>query len=141
MICNHIKNKSEFLCFHNCSQTLILQNIDAKIVICLYFLSFFFQIVGSFWYLLAVERNDACWQKNCTAAIKCKKDFLYCGNQGMEDYRAWNRSILKSNCSAEDNNQFDYGIYSNALSSGIVSSKKFVSKYCFCLWWGLQNLR
>lgn len=97
-------------------------------------------IVGSFWYLLAVERNDACWQKNCTAAVKCKKDFLYCGNQGMEDYRAWNRSILKSNCSAEDNNQFDYGIYSNALSSGIVSSKKFVSKYCFCLWWGLQNL-
>lgn len=97
-------------------------------------------IVGSFWYLLAVERNDACWQKNCTAAVKCKKDFLYCGNQGMEDYSAWNSSILNSNCSAEDNNQFDYGIYSNALSSGIVSSKNFVSKYCFCLWWGLQNL-
>lgn len=97
-------------------------------------------IVGSFWYLLAVERNDACWQKNCTAAVKCKKDFLYCGNQGMEDYDAWNRSILNSNCSADDSNQFDYGIYSNALSSGIVSSKKFVSKYCYCLWWGLQNL-
>lgn len=97
-------------------------------------------IVGSFWYLLAVERNDACWQKNCTAAVKCKKDFLYCGNRGMEDYRAWDSSILNSNCSADDNNQFDYGIYSNALSSGIVSSKKFVSKYCFCLWWGLQNL-
>ncbi|KAH8481854.1 hypothetical protein Peur_068536 [Populus x canadensis] len=97
-------------------------------------------IVGSFWYLLAVERNDACWQKNCTAAVKCKKDFLYCGNRGMEDYGAWDSSILNSNCSAEDNNQFDYGIYSNALSSGIVSSKNFVSKYCFCLWWGLQNL-
>lgn len=97
-------------------------------------------IVGSFWYLLAVERNDACWQNNCTAAVKCKKDFLYCGNQGMEDYDAWNRSILNSNCSADDSNQFDYGIYSNALSSGIVSSKKFVSKYCYCLWWGLQNL-
>uniref|UniRef100_A0A6M2EDS3 Cyclic nucleotide-binding domain-containing protein n=1 Tax=Populus davidiana TaxID=266767 RepID=A0A6M2EDS3_9ROSI len=97
-------------------------------------------IVGSFWYLLAVERNDACWQKNCTAAVKCKKDFLYCGNQGMEDYKAWDSSILNSNCSADDSNQFDYGIYSNALSSGIVSSKKFVSKYCYCLWWGLQNL-
>lgn len=97
-------------------------------------------IVGSFWYLLAVERNDACWQNNCTAAVKCKKDFLYCGNQGMEDYGSWNSSILNSNCSADDSNQFDYGIYSNALSSGIVSSKKFVSKYCYCLWWGLQNL-
>lgn len=97
-------------------------------------------IVGSFWYLLAVERNDACWQKNCTPAVKCKKDFLYCGNQGMEDYGDWDSSILNSNCSAEDSNQFDYGIYSNALSSGIVSSKKFISKYCYCLWWGLQNL-
>ncbi|KAG6740870.1 hypothetical protein POTOM_056339 [Populus tomentosa] len=87
-----------------------------------------------------VERNDACWQKNCTAAVKCKKDFLYCGNQGMEDYSDWDSSILNSNCSADDSNQFDYGIYSNALSSGIVSSKKFVSKYCYCLWWGLQNL-
>ncbi|KAF9662741.1 hypothetical protein SADUNF_Sadunf18G0085800 [Salix dunnii] len=97
-------------------------------------------IVGSFWYLLAVERNDACWQKNCTDAVKCKKDFLYCGNQHMEGYDAWDSSNLNSSCSAQNNNQFDYGIYSNALSSGIVSSKKFISKYCFCLWWGLQNL-
>ncbi|KAB5514499.1 hypothetical protein DKX38_028405 [Salix brachista] len=98
-------------------------------------------IVGSFWYLLAVERNDACWQKNCTDAVKCKTNFLYCGNQNTKDYDAWNSSNLNSSCSAQNNNQFDYGIYSNALSSGIVSSKKFISKYCFCLWWGLQNLR
>uniref|UniRef100_A0A6N2M2H0 Cyclic nucleotide-binding domain-containing protein n=2 Tax=Salix TaxID=40685 RepID=A0A6N2M2H0_SALVM len=97
-------------------------------------------IVGSFWYLLAVERNDACWQKNCTDAVKCKINFLYCGNQNMEGYNVWDSSNLTSSCSAQDNNQFDYGIYSNALSSGIVSSKKFISKYCFCLWWGLQNL-
>ncbi|KAG6739843.1 hypothetical protein POTOM_057458 [Populus tomentosa] len=98
-------------------------------------------ILALFCSMSIVERNDACWRKNCTAAVKCKKDFLYCGNQGMEDYGAWDSSILNSNCSAEDSNQFDYGIYSNALSSGIVSSKKFISKYCYCLWWGLQNLR
>ncbi|CAK7338191.1 unnamed protein product [Dovyalis caffra] len=98
-------------------------------------------IVGSFWYLLAVERNDTCWQENCTDAVKCQKNFLYCGNQHMdEDYAAWDGSILQSNCSAGDDAKFDYGIYSNALTSGIVSSKKFISKYCFCLWWGLQNL-
>ncbi|WJX25330.1 putative cyclic nucleotide-gated ion channel 5 [Trifolium repens] len=62
-------------------------------------------IVGSFWYLLAVERNDFCWKK------------------------AYN-----------DNPPFDYGIFTQALKSGIVSSNKFLSKYVYCLWWGLQNL-
>ncbi|XP_024967208.1 probable cyclic nucleotide-gated ion channel 6 isoform X2 [Cynara cardunculus var. scolymus] len=33
-----------------------------------------------------------------------------------------------------------YMLASHALSSDIVSSREFVSKYCYCLWWGLQNL-
>lgn len=102
------------------------------------------QIVGSFWYLLAVERNDFCWQKACSGN-GYNKNFLYCGNQYMEGYSAWqNRSkdILTSQCSVDnDNSPFDYGIFKQALSSRIVSSKKFFSKYCYCLWWGLQNLR
>lgn len=73
------------------------------------------------------------------------KDFLYCGNEGMPGYSDWNstsESVLNSQCSADgDNPPFDYGIYASALSSGIVSTMKFVSKYCYCLWWGLQNLR
>ncbi|OIW21214.1 hypothetical protein TanjilG_31082 [Lupinus angustifolius] len=102
-------------------------------------------IVGSFWYLLAVERNDSCWQKACSESIDnvCDKNFLYCGNQYMNGYSAWqdkSEGILNSECSTGDNAPFDYGIFSQALSSGIVSSKKFFSKYCYCLWWGLQNL-
>ncbi|KAF7806532.1 putative cyclic nucleotide-gated ion channel 5 [Senna tora] len=99
-------------------------------------------IVGAFWYLLAIERNDSCWQTACSEN-GCNKNFLYCGIQHMEDYSAWqNRSdILKSKCSADDENPpFDYGIFLQAFKSGIVSSKKFISKYCYCLWWGLQNL-
>ncbi|XP_030523545.2 probable cyclic nucleotide-gated ion channel 5 [Rhodamnia argentea] len=99
-------------------------------------------IVGALWYLLAVERNDTCWQKACTGT--CTKDFLYCGNEGMPGHSAWNNiseSVLNSHCSAGgDNPPFDYGIYSSALTSGIVSTMNFVSKYCYCLWWGLQNL-
>ncbi|KAK6942303.1 Ion transport domain [Dillenia turbinata] len=104
-------------------------------------------IVGAFWYLLAVERNDACWQEACHKNHPtCKTSFLYCGNQGMAGYDDWNNTntingVLSSNCTASDDNQpFDYGIYTQALTSGIVSSKKFVSKYFYCLWWGLQNL-
>ncbi|KAD4180061.1 hypothetical protein E3N88_28652 [Mikania micrantha] len=74
-------------------------------------------IVGAFWYLLSVERNDTCWQRACRKG-NYTTNFLYCGNDHMDGYDKWR----------------------NALSSGIVSSTKFVSKYCYCLWWGLQNL-
>lgn len=100
------------------------------------------QIVGAFWYLLAVERNDSCWQNACKDV--CQKDFLYCGNEHLPGISAWQNKrdgILKGNCSTEDSSPFDYGIFKQALSSSILSSKKFVSKYCYCLWWGLQNLR
>ncbi|XP_050885322.1 probable cyclic nucleotide-gated ion channel 5 [Lathyrus oleraceus] len=100
-------------------------------------------IVGSFWYLLAVERNDFCWKKACSDNGYNKK-FLYCGNQYMEGYSSWqnkSEAILTSQCSADNESPpFDYGIFTQALKSGIVSSNKFLSKYCYCLWWGLQNL-
>lgn len=108
------------------------------------------QIIGALWYLLAVERNDTCWQKACkesnrSAETECITSFLYCGNQGLPGYDAWNRTnhpIFNGTCSGDDGvDQFDFGIYTNALTSGIVSSNKLLSKYCYCLWWGLQNLR
>ncbi|KAL0427826.1 UNVERIFIED_CONTAM: putative cyclic nucleotide-gated ion channel 5 [Sesamum latifolium] len=102
-------------------------------------------IVGAFWYLLSVERNDTCWQRACKRSGKCITDFLYCGNQNMPNYNIWSNisdSVLTSACPVDDdkNMPFDFGIFRQALSSGIVSSRKFLSKYCYCLWWGLQNL-
>ncbi|KAI3444025.1 hypothetical protein Pfo_000690 [Paulownia fortunei] len=102
-------------------------------------------IVGAFWYLLSVERNDTCWQKACKRSKKCSTDFLYCGNQNMKDYNIWSNisdSVLSSACPVDDENNppFDFGIFRQALSSDIVSSKNLLSKYCYCLWWGLQNL-
>ncbi|XP_051140698.1 probable cyclic nucleotide-gated ion channel 5 [Andrographis paniculata] len=103
-------------------------------------------IVGSFWYFLSVERNDTCWKKSCKDSGNCTStEFLYCGNQMMKGYDIWNStssSVLNSDCpvDVEDNAPFDFGIFRQALSSGVVFSKKFLSKYCYCLWWGLQNL-
>lgn len=104
------------------------------------------QMVGAFWYLLAVERKDDCWHSACHSNNSiCQPDYLYCGNSGLQGYDNWNKSsetVLQTNCAADgDNPPFNYGIYSNALKSGIVSSKKFISKYCYSMWWGLQNLR
>ncbi|XP_027072839.1 probable cyclic nucleotide-gated ion channel 5 [Coffea eugenioides] len=103
-------------------------------------------IVGALWYLLSVERNDYCWQKACktTRLGKCETNFLYCGNQNMKDFNSWSgisESVLNASCGVGvENPPFDFGIFEQALSSGIVYSKKFISKYCYCLWWGLQNL-
>ncbi|GAA0169431.1 ligand-gated ion channel [Lithospermum erythrorhizon] len=101
-------------------------------------------IVGSFWYLLSAERNDTCWQRACKHNTTCSTSFLYCGNQGMDGYHAWSiisESVFNTSCSVDvDNPPFDFGIFEQALKSGIVSSRHFLSKYCYCLWWGLQNL-
>ncbi|XP_078433611.1 putative cyclic nucleotide-gated ion channel 9 isoform X2 [Wolffia australiana] len=101
-------------------------------------------IVGAFWYLLAVEREDACRHEACDSSSPCDAKFLYCitgDRAGLADWRLFGQRVLNSYCSADDgNSNFDFGIYQQALSSGIVASKKFVSKYCYCLWWGLQNL-
>ncbi|KAJ0488201.1 putative IQ motif, EF-hand binding, cyclic nucleotide-binding domain, Ion transport [Helianthus annuus] len=100
-------------------------------------------IVGAFWYLLSIERNITCWQEACEKSGH-NTSFLYCGNNDMPGYNSWSNissSVLTENCSPDgDNPPFDFGIFKQALTSGIVSSKKFVLKYCYCLWWGLQNL-
>jgi cyclic nucleotide gated channel len=62
--------------------------------------------------------------------------------EGYSDWEKINHGVLGSRCSIiDENSQFNYGIYTQAISSGIVTSKTFFSKFCYCLWWGLQNLR
>lgn len=102
-------------------------------------------VVGALWYLLSVERYDTCWQEACHHnGTTCNTDFLYCGNSNMNGYVAWSKisnQVLNASCPVEgDNPPFDFGIFQSALSSNIVFSMKFLSKYCYCLWWGLQNL-
>ncbi|KAL8150744.1 hypothetical protein V2J09_020552 [Rumex salicifolius] len=104
-------------------------------------------LVGAFWYLLAIERTDTCWRQACSSNnTTCNTHFLYCSSnlQDMNGYSKWHNissSVLDTQCTTKgDNPPFDFGIFSQALSSSITSSTKFVSKYCYCLWWGLQNL-
>ncbi|XVE91207.1 hypothetical protein DITRI_Ditri20bG0135800 [Diplodiscus trichospermus] len=102
-------------------------------------------IAGAFWYLLAVERKDTCWRKACIGSGKCKIDFLYCGNKHMQGFADWRRvsqNVLGSKCGIKEHglSAFNYGIYTQAVESRTVSSNIFFSKFCYCLWWGLQNL-
>ncbi|PNX96210.1 cyclic nucleotide-gated ion channel 8-like protein, partial [Trifolium pratense] len=103
-------------------------------------------ISGSVWYLLSIERNDTCWTNACKAVQGCNTHFLYCGSsnkhiRGYESWRNVSEKVLKSKCFVDDGNSpFNYGIFSQAIESGICSSIEVFPKFCYCLWWGLQNL-
>ncbi|KAK8967854.1 putative cyclic nucleotide-gated ion channel 5 [Platanthera guangdongensis] len=101
-------------------------------------------IVGAFWYLLAVERQDDCWHQACSKYGGCLWDFLYCSDYHLDGFDQWfnvSSGVLKSQCSVDvDNPPFNFGIYTQAVTSGIITSKKFVTKFYYCLWFGLQNL-
>lgn len=104
-------------------------------------------VVGACWYLLSVEREDSCWRKSChNNSQVCKLDYLYCGNNNDAGFNNWSNNsyniLYVTDCPASDSGDgpFNFGIYSSALNSRIIASRKFVQKYFYCLWWGLQNL-
>ncbi|KAG0447929.1 hypothetical protein HPP92_028081 [Vanilla planifolia] len=101
-------------------------------------------IVGAFWYLLSVERQDDCWRLACSKHSDCTWDFLYCSDRHHDGFDQWfnvSREVLQNQCSVDvDNPPFNFGIYTQAVTSGVITSNKFVSKFCYCLWFGLQNL-
>ncbi|URE08947.1 cyclic nucleotide-gated ion channel [Musa troglodytarum] len=92
-------------------------------------------ILGAFWYFLSVEREGTCWRKAC-AQTDCKTDSLICGWQNNQK-----NSFLGDACpiSPENGTIFDFGIYLQALQN-VVGSEKFLEKFFYCFWWGLQNL-
>uniref|UniRef100_A0A0E0BSJ9 Cyclic nucleotide-binding domain-containing protein n=1 Tax=Oryza glumipatula TaxID=40148 RepID=A0A0E0BSJ9_9ORYZ len=105
-------------------------------------------MVGAFWYLLSIERLDDCWRENCKVLKfhQCKK-YMYCGggNLGQSGFLEWRtmiRQVLVMECAPADEagTGFQYGIFTTAIQSGVVSTTNLVAKVLFCLWWGLQNL-
>ncbi|KAL4285711.1 hypothetical protein AHAS_Ahas19G0013500 [Arachis hypogaea] len=100
-------------------------------------------ITGSVWYLLAIERNDTCWNNVCLEDNRCNSHFLYCGstNKHIPGFDAWknvSEEVLVKKCFVDG--EFNYGIFAQAIKSGIVASVEVFPKFCYCLWWGLQNL-
>ncbi|KAI5070246.1 hypothetical protein GOP47_0014589 [Adiantum capillus-veneris] len=90
---------------------------------------------GAFYYLLAVEREDACWREVCKDP-GCDVRYLDCKVRRSEGYQL-NTTDLQASCTTSN---FDFGIYKGALDNGIISTSKFVDKYVYCLWFGLRNL-
>ncbi|XP_019176565.1 PREDICTED: probable cyclic nucleotide-gated ion channel 14 [Ipomoea nil] len=101
-------------------------------------------VLGASWYLLSIERHATCWKSACKleqSPIRCSLHFLDCGNSfsGLDKPRWANSTRVFTNCNPNNPKFFNYGIYGNAVTNNVVSSK-FLEKYFYCLWWGLQNL-
>ncbi|KAJ6344000.1 hypothetical protein OIU76_005688 [Salix suchowensis] len=98
-------------------------------------------IFGAFWYLLSIEREDACWHEVCKDKIICHTTYWYCGNHRPEKYTFPNGSCPYTQPDQVHNSTgFNFGIFIDVLDSGVVQSTNFPRKFFYCFWWGLRNL-
>ncbi|RYR05389.1 hypothetical protein Ahy_B06g085247 isoform C [Arachis hypogaea] len=98
-------------------------------------------VVGAFWYLFSIERETTCWQKACNRSnATCNKEDMYCNNHqgGLSTIS----TFLNASCPIKETNTtlFDFGIFLDALQSGVVESRDFPQKFFYCFWWGLKSL-
>ncbi|KEH40404.1 putative potassium channel, voltage-dependent, ERG [Medicago truncatula] len=96
-------------------------------------------VLGAFWYLFSIERETTCWQEACRSNIMCNTAYMHCNPRGGFKSIA---KFLNDSCpiQEEDKKLFDFGIFLDALQSGVVESRDFPSKLFYCFWWGLKNL-
>lgn len=95
--------------------------------------------------MFSVERKYSCWRDHCGHDVNCKK-YLYCGGSD----KVANMTIvdmLKDSCpftnpdDIKDSSVFNFGIFAEALESGVMETTDFPMKFLYCFWWGLRSLR
>nr|XP_023891978.1 cyclic nucleotide-gated ion channel 1-like [Quercus suber] len=93
-------------------------------------------VLGAFWYFFSIQREMACWDIACENHPRCVHSSLNC------DHSLGNYTFLNDFCPIKTPNTtlFDFGIYLEALQSGVAESTDFPQKFIQCFWWGLQNL-
>ncbi|KAK6141992.1 hypothetical protein DH2020_016208 [Rehmannia glutinosa] len=96
--------------------------------------------LGASWYLLAIERQEACWRHACNLeSPSCLYKYFDCRRVMDSGRNAWFLSSNVTNRCNPDNGLYPFGIYGDAVTSEVTSAK-FFNKYFYCLWWGLKNL-
>ncbi|GMY15255.1 cyclic nucleotide-gated ion channel 1-like [Fagus crenata] len=96
-------------------------------------------VVGAFWYLFAIDREDTCWQSHRNNTGCERKDF-YCGKNRNTNCASLFEKCLAKKPDDVNDTDFDYGIFTDALKSGMVESTDFDVKLFYCFWWGFRNL-
>ncbi|KAI9180006.1 hypothetical protein LWI28_000170 [Acer negundo] len=99
-------------------------------------------VIGAVWFLISVERLDRCWNDECKKNA-CVPRNLYCrkGSPLSEGYSFLNSSCPFSSLDEINNSSvFNFGIFIDALQSGVAEKRDFPKKFFYCFWWGLRNL-
>ncbi|WOH10528.1 hypothetical protein DCAR_0729997 [Daucus carota subsp. sativus] len=113
---------------------------STKFVICLVGFVLFSHMVGSCWYLFALQRIDQCLRNVCSH-FWCLK-YIYCQQNDhgrfREDpalWKKWKDNTNATACFGPEN--FNYGIYVQAVS---LTTKSLPMRYIYSLFWGFQQI-
>ncbi|KAM7476522.1 hypothetical protein LguiB_023765 [Lonicera macranthoides] len=97
-------------------------------------------VVGAFWYLFSIEREDSCW-RIASDRFNRSYDDLYCGEHRSNDVAYLFESCpLLEPKEIKNSTDFNFGIFLDALRSRVVERRDFPRKFFYCFWWGLRNL-
>ncbi|XP_058762218.1 probable cyclic nucleotide-gated ion channel 20, chloroplastic [Vicia villosa] len=117
----------------------IFKSAWASFIINLLFFMLFSHIVGSCWYLFALQRVDQCLIEACHLAdLPLCKALIDCNSNFPAISAAWGADLGAGNCFNVTSGDFSYGIYGNALPLTVQAS--VTGKYIYSLFWGFQQL-
>ncbi|KAK0596329.1 hypothetical protein LWI29_014696 [Acer saccharum] len=122
--------------FRKASTRIVAEVTWAKAVFNLYLYIISGHIFGALWYFFAIEKKIECWKKACIVMnqTRCNHQSFNC-HKSSENYRFLDHCSTKSHKTAF----FDFGIYHDALQSGVVDGS-YLQKFMYCFRWGLQSL-
>ncbi|XP_050215183.1 protein CNGC15b [Mercurialis annua] len=97
-------------------------------------------VLGACWYLLSIERQEACWRNVCKLENpSCRYDYFDCREMYSPLRESWFKSSNVTHLCHPSAEFYQFGIFGDALIFGVTTST-FFNKYFYCLWWGLKNL-
>ncbi|XP_015966822.1 probable cyclic nucleotide-gated ion channel 20, chloroplastic isoform X2 [Arachis duranensis] len=100
-------------------------------------------VVGSWWYLFALQRVNQCLRDACKKSdiLECNR-FIDCGHEHAEKYRNkmnwkyWMNDTNSSACFTEDG--FPYGIYLKGVN--LTAEHNVITRYVYSSFWGFQQI-
>ncbi|XP_039155284.1 cyclic nucleotide-gated ion channel 1-like [Eucalyptus grandis] len=119
---------------------LLLEKAWAGAAFNLLLFMFASHVFGTFWYLFSIDRKVRCWEAVCLRP-DCDSSYLYCSTAQKQNYTFLDTAcpLIEPN-DIKDSKEFSFGIFIDALRSGMVESKDLSKKLFYCSWWGFRNL-
>ncbi|KAL5576057.1 hypothetical protein UlMin_017756, partial [Ulmus minor] len=109
-----------------------LVRFNGPVYLFLYFI--ISHLIGASWYYLSIKRQLSCWNHACKFDTGCVHNVFHCDGTTTSPL---NSTLVNEFCPL---NSQKFGIYLDALQSGIVEDKGVLKKFLQCFSWGLRNL-